>query len=148
MHQHEKTISFHALRKASRVVATFVNTFFPLIDIPVSRYLEMHHVLLWVEAVVYDMDRAVERGQREAGGAWRVDPELAVLTHVLEEQRLWTPEAQEHLSNLIRYFEQETALVRETEEPTLERVREAWKLRSSDLRLLASLTARMAGIAD
>jgi hypothetical protein len=148
MHQHEKTISFSSLRKAHRVVATFVNTFFPLIDLSVSRYLDMHHVLLWVEAVVYDMDRIVERGQREAGGKWSVDQEMAVLTSVLEQQGLLTPAAQAQLSNFVRYFEQETALLQEEGSLTLERVREAWRLRSSDLRLLASLTAHMAGIAD
>lgn len=146
--QVEGTISLLAMTKASRVVKDFVVSFFPLLDLPLTRYLDMSHVLLWAESAVYTMDFTVERAQRRAPTRLGVEPEVEVLTAGLRSLGLLTPQVSEDVSRLVRYFELETELLASGSAPSIERLREVWGLRSSDVRLLASITAQLAGMAD
>jgi len=139
-------ISFGGLRRSAWVIGGLGRLYMGLYDVPAERLLEFFPVLGFIEALVYQCDADVEC----AGGLTpavianarqRHDSIVRLLRKLgLEDER-----AEAEMVNMWIYAALEGVLNKADAEVTLEQVRRAAELRTSDIRALHAVIARLAG---
>ena len=139
-------VSFRGLRRSSWVIAGLGRLYLGLYDVPADRVLEFFPVIGFIEALVYQCDADVEL----AGGLTPAVVATAKRRHasivlLLRKLALEDKRAEAEMVNMWIYAALEGALNKPDAEVTLAQLRRAAELRTSDVRVLHAIIARLAG---
>ncbi|MEG4234605.1 hypothetical protein QUA40_21235 [Microcoleus sp. Pol11C3] len=138
-------ISYHSMRRSSRVLREFLLYYFPLYNLSYNDFFGFYPILGFVEALVYETDEEVEEIQSNCCPQIKNSPwtsKQKIILSVLQEINIKHEKIDFYLKDLGEYFDLETYLLSgySFDESAIIKAAE---LRSSDYRLLHSILAQM-----
>lgn len=141
-------ISYHSMRRSSRVLREFVLYYFPIYNLSMNDFFRFYPILGFIEALVYQTDDEVEQIQSEGYDELQISPwnsKQALILAVLEEFNVKHFKVEFYLNKLGEYFELETQLLADPH-VTHAMITNAAELRSSDYRVLHCTLLKMLGL--
>lgn len=139
-------VSYWGMHKSARILDLITSLYFPLYELSYKDFFAYYPVLGFVEALVYEVDEAVEALQEkelfsEVKNSW--NQKHKIIIDVLKTRNLYHPLIEQELENLGKYFELESQLLSQ-QDVTYEDIIKATELRTSDIRALHGILVQVA----